>query len=197
MKYVVHKFYTIGQYEKEEKWLNEMSAKGMQLTDVGFCRYCFEKGMPGEYIYRLELLDHLPQHPESASYISFVEETGIEYVGSMIRWVYFRKKAQDGSFELYSDTESKLNHYKRIRCIADILTVIVLIPFILYVSHLVLKIIETSRHYGQIDSFFLNSLSPYLGLSLYYLALLLFVQIVVFPIRKNIRRLKKEIQLHE
>lgn len=197
MKYVIHKFFTIGQFEKEEKWLNEMSAKGMQLTDVGFCRYCFTKGNPGEYIYRLELLNHMPHHAESINYISFLEETGIEHIGSLLRWVYFRKKAGAGPFEIYSDTPSKINHYRRILFIANILTVVFIIPFISYVFHLVMKTLETKQHYDQFDSFFIQQLSPYLGFSLYYFILLLFVQIVVIPIRKSLYRLKKERAVHE
>lgn len=197
MKYVVHKFFTIGQYEKEEKWLNEMSAKGMHLTDVGFCRYSFEKGSPGEYIYRLELLNHLPQHPESISYINFLEETGIEHIGSMMRWVYFRKKASDSLFELYSDTESKINHYKRIIFIADIISLVILLPVLSHVTSLIFKILEMKNQYDTFDYFFLNQLNPSLGFSLYYLAIIIFVQTVVLPIRKSMFKLKRERTVHE
>ena len=101
-------------YEKEEKWLNEMSAKGFALADYFFCRYTFADCRPGEYIYRIELLEYLPGHPVSQKYIQFMAENGVEYVTRWGRWVYFRKKAEDGPFDIYSDVDSKIMHYKRI-----------------------------------------------------------------------------------
>ena len=112
MKHIVRKAYF--DYEKEEAWLNEMSAKGFVLTDYSWCRYVFEEGNRNEYIYRLELLENLPTHPESIAYLRFLEENGVEVVSSYLRWVYLRKKSKDGSFDLYSDSTSKIKHYQRI-----------------------------------------------------------------------------------
>jgi len=50
-------------YEKEEKWLNEMVAKGFAMTAYSWCHYTFENCVPGEYIYRIELLEHSVNHP--------------------------------------------------------------------------------------------------------------------------------------
>ena len=41
-------------------------------------------------------------------------ENGVERVASWIRWVYFRKRASDGPFDIYSDIGSRIAHYKRI-----------------------------------------------------------------------------------
>ena len=114
MKKVIYKLFFAWDFEKEEKWLNEMSAKGLNLDGVGLCKYIFEEGTPGEYIYRLELLEKGPTHAESEQYIRFLEDTGVEYVGSVIRWVYFRKKAADGGFDLFSDIDSRIKHFKRL-----------------------------------------------------------------------------------
>ncbi|MGM9662128.1 MAG: DUF2812 domain-containing protein [Oscillospiraceae bacterium] len=114
MKQVIHKVYWLWQFEDEEQWLNEMSAKGLHLTDVGLFRYVFEEGTPGAYQYRLEMLDHWPNHPESRKYIAFLEETGAEHVGSLKNWVYFRKRGEDGPFDLYSDIDSRIRHLQRI-----------------------------------------------------------------------------------
>ena len=65
----VHKFFSLGSFEKEEQWLNAMSQKGYQLVHVGWCSYTFMEGEPGKYLYRLELLEEVPEHPESAAYI--------------------------------------------------------------------------------------------------------------------------------
>ncbi|MDR3209763.1 MAG: DUF2812 domain-containing protein [Oscillospiraceae bacterium] len=102
-------------YEKEEKWLNKMAARGLALTDYGFSRYTFEDSAPGEYIYRIELLNNKLTHPESRNYILFMEESGAEVVATWMTWVYFRRKAAAGAFELYSDLDSRIKHYGRMR----------------------------------------------------------------------------------
>jgi len=102
-------------HEKEEKWLNEMSAKGFALIGYSWCKYIFTASHPSEYIYRIELLEQFPIHPESQHYLQFMAENGVEHIASYMRWVYFRKPAADGAFDIYSDTDSKINHYQRIR----------------------------------------------------------------------------------
>ena len=87
MKKVIRKLFWVWDFDKEEKWLNEMSAAGLQLRGVGFCKYTFEQGLPGEYVYRLELLNNWPSSYESVQYIRFIEDTGAEHIGSLLRWV--------------------------------------------------------------------------------------------------------------
>lgn len=113
MKQVIRKAYW--NWEKEETWLNKLSAKGLALVDYSWCRYVFEETPPGEYIYRIELLDYRALNPAGRKYIQFVEETGAEFVSSYMRWVYFRKKTADGPFTLHSDIPSQIAHNKRVR----------------------------------------------------------------------------------
>jgi len=101
-------------YEKEEKWLNEMAARGWLFTDYSWCRYVFQEGREGEFVYRIELLENLPTHPESQKYLRFLEGTGIECVASYLKWVYLRKKSADGPFDIYTDLESRIAHHRRI-----------------------------------------------------------------------------------
>lgn len=108
----VIKFYA--NYEKEERWLNSMAAQGWHLIDYVFGRYTFAKGEPGEYIYRIQLLDYPPAHPESAPYLELLEEAGVEVITSTFRWVYLRKRAADGPFEIFSDRESRIAHYRKV-----------------------------------------------------------------------------------
>ena len=114
MRKVIRKCFLAWQFDQEEKWLNEMASKGLGLVAIGFCRYEFEQCTPGEYQYRIELLGHKPTHPESVQYIKFVEDTGAEQIGSYMRWVYFRKKTDNGSFDLFSDNASRIRHLGRI-----------------------------------------------------------------------------------
>ena len=101
-------------YISEEKWLNSMSQKGLHMVNYTFLCYTFKEGIPGEYIYRIELLKELPTHPESAAYLRFMEESGVEVVATYLRWVYFRKKASEGTFEIYTDRKGKIGHARRV-----------------------------------------------------------------------------------
>jgi hypothetical protein len=113
MKRTIHKWFWLWNFDKEEDWLNEMAAKGLVLSGVGYCRYEFIENMPDAYQIRLEMLKKSPNHPESRDYMRFLEETGVELVGTLCRWAYFRKKAGGASFDLFSDFGSKIEHLNR------------------------------------------------------------------------------------
>lgn len=128
------KLFTIWNFQKEEAWINQMSKNGLQLISPGWVHFTFVNGKPNEYQYRLEMLPHYPSHPKSQDYIHFVEETGAEYIGSVKRWVYFRKKTEDGPFELISDLQDRISHFRRI----NVLLVILLAFLLMYPAIFVL-----------------------------------------------------------
>lgn len=101
-------------YEKEETWLNEMSAKGLAFTGFSFSRYAFSNSKPGEYIYRAEVLEKPPRHSSSQKYLRFMADSGVECVESFGHRVYFRRRADMGRFDIYTDIDSRLRHYRRI-----------------------------------------------------------------------------------
>lgn len=113
MKRVVIRPYI--DFESEERFLNEMSKKGWALTQYTWCKYTFEDVPKGKYIFRIELLENPVEHPKSQEYIRFMEETGAKLVSSYNRWVYFRRDAAEGEFDIYSDIDSRLKHYRRIQ----------------------------------------------------------------------------------
>lgn len=113
MRKTIRKWFWPWDFDKEEKWLNEMSANGLHLVNVTSYKYTFEEGTPGDYAVRLELLEKNSTSPESKQYIKFVEDTGAEYLGSGAYWAYFRKKKTDGEFELFSDIDSRIKHLNR------------------------------------------------------------------------------------
>ena len=100
----IWKWYWVWDFEKEERWLNEMAMSGWALAEVGWCNYTFERCEPGAYIVRLQMSGN------DRDYVSFLEEIGAEYVGRVIKWIYFRRSAEMGPFELFSDTKSTLEH---------------------------------------------------------------------------------------
>lgn len=104
----IRKWFWVWDFDKEERWLNEMALAGWLLVNVGLCSYTFERCEPGEYAVRLEM------HPADEAYIAFMQETGAQYIGRVIQWIYFSKKTEDGPFEIFSDLDSRINHLDRI-----------------------------------------------------------------------------------
>ncbi len=114
MRKVVRKWFWVWDFDKEEKWLNEMAAKGLALVAVGWCRYEFEDCVPGAYKICLDFLENHFGRVENEKYITFLEETGAEQVGVMSRWVYFRKKVSGEDFQLFSDNASRVRYLTRV-----------------------------------------------------------------------------------
>ena len=104
----VTKWYWVWDYEKEELWLNAMAQEGWALQRVGFATYYFERTEPGEYVVRLEC------RKKDEGYVSFVTDMGAEYVGRIAMWVYFRRKAELGEFELNGDLDSRIEQLTKI-----------------------------------------------------------------------------------
>ncbi|MBQ3485374.1 MAG: DUF2812 domain-containing protein [Clostridia bacterium] len=114
MRETIRKWFWAWEFDKEEAWLAEMAAKGKALVSARYLTYEFEDSEPGEYIVRLEMLENSPTSHEGQQYIGFVESTGAEFVGRVMKWVYFRKKAADGEFELHGDNATRIRHLRGI-----------------------------------------------------------------------------------
>ena len=108
----VHRLYM--DYEKEERWLNEMASRGWHLVRYRLGGYRFEQGEPGEWIYRIELLPAEPGSAASQEYLTLLLDSGAKVVSTHARWVYLRRPAALGPFELFSDLESRIGHYRRV-----------------------------------------------------------------------------------
>lgn len=104
---IIKKWVWVWDFDKEERWLNTMAQQGWVLDKTGFCRYEFVRCEPGEYTVRLEMREH------DEGYLSFMADTGAEYVGRMLKWIYFRKKTELGPFDIFSDAESRIAHLER------------------------------------------------------------------------------------
>jgi hypothetical protein len=171
-------------FEKEEKWLNDMATKGLNFAHYSPFKYLFDKGTPGEYIYRIELLDKMPSHPESKVYIEFMEEAGIECVSTFYRWVYLRKKAEDGAFDLYTDYDSRISFYKKVSRLVGIALIINLLVA-MYNSVLGLSIghergVYFNLYISTMNWIFVLALAP-----------------LYFNMKRKINKLKKEKKVYE
>lgn len=99
-------------YDKdaEEIWLKDMCQKGWALKKYFLGLYTFEPCTPGEFNYQIDLIQG-----KSEEFLEFLEESGVTVVGRWVRWVYLQKPAEEGVFEMYTDTDSKIEQYRRIR----------------------------------------------------------------------------------
>ncbi len=158
--------------DSEEKWINEMAAKGWAFEKFFLGFYTFVPCKPGEYLYQIDLLDNWVGDTENFS--SFMEEVGVEVVSQWYRWVYLRKLASDGNFEMYTDTSSKIRQYQRIMNF-----------------FIVGAVLEALCLWTEINAV-IHSQSPvFIGLTL-FIALILFAFIhLIFKCRWKIQELKK------
>ncbi|MFZ6026835.1 MAG: DUF2812 domain-containing protein [Chloroflexota bacterium] len=107
------KFFWSWQDEKEEAWLHEMALNGLHLVKLQGGIYHFEKGAPKQMAYRLDYRDW---NTSQQDYEQLFADAGWQYVGSMGGWQYFRKEAAPGSMpEIYTDTDSKVQKYRRLQ----------------------------------------------------------------------------------
>ena len=102
------RYFTIAVYEREQKWLNAMSRSGWNFVRTNGFVYTFEKGTPGEYIYKIDLPNESMTDVEVDAYYKFMEECGIEVVSSFKFWRYLRKKSTDGPFDSVNNTMAQL-----------------------------------------------------------------------------------------
>jgi hypothetical protein len=117
-------------YDKdaEEDWLRKMSLEGWAFKKFFLGFYTFEPCEPGEYNYRIDLLDHWSGN--KTDYAAFMEDLGVDVMGQWWRWVYLRKKAVNGPFEMYTDTNSKIALYQKIKSFFMIFLAIEILCFV-------------------------------------------------------------------
>ncbi|EOS60281.1 hypothetical protein C815_01524 [Firmicutes bacterium M10-2] len=109
----MRKFKIMFDKDKEIEWLDEMCRKGWAVKRFKYGLYTFEPCAPGEYIFDTDLNDKGLY--VSQSYRDLLEEMDIEFLCSSGFWFLVRRKAVLGPFELYTDYESKIAQYRRIR----------------------------------------------------------------------------------
>lgn len=115
--------------DKETEWINNLAKEGYALTKFFAGLYTFEKCEPGEYIYQIDLGNKMFAVQEG--YKEFMEENDVEIVQTWGMWIFLRKKAQKGDFVLYTDVDSSIEHYTKIRNMFKVVTILELLCFML------------------------------------------------------------------
>lgn len=125
----MRKFRIYFDKDAEQDWIMKMSNQGWAFQKFFLGVYTFKPSKPGEYIYQIDLLDDWSGNKKDFS--EFMEDSGVEVVGQWYRWVYLRKRSVDGPFEMYTDIDSKIMQYERMKKFFSVALIIELICFIM------------------------------------------------------------------
>lgn len=186
-------YFTIADFENEERWLNAMSRRGWHFISTNGLIYRFEQGRPGEYIYKIELAaegDALRR----ADYESFLAECGVEVVAHFKEWIFLRRRAAEGPIETADNRRAQLSLINRASGYAvDILCRLLCVFAVLSVVALVVAALlpEGSAAADALNGF---------GISVAVTGLAM-LALVFTPLIRRLRRragqLEREMSVHE
>jgi hypothetical protein len=169
------------QDEKEEAWLEAMSAESWHLSSVGLMgRYTFTKGEARPYNYRLDFM--LINKGNRAEYLQIYQDAGWVHIGEMSNWQYWRKPVVAGeTHEIFTDTDSKIKKYRRLLLfMAFMLVVLVFLGRSMFVD---------GPPYTDLSS--IVNLIYFTGRLLYAIIIPVYI-VVVVKLAQRINQLKKK-----
>lgn len=110
------RFYFAWDFKKEERWLDECSAKGEHMDRLTLFRYRFHRS-PGErFAYRYDFQPFGYRDRRFKEYLIHFTDAGWEYVGSIGLWHCFRRMHDPSqNMELYTDKATMKQFYQRIQ----------------------------------------------------------------------------------
>lgn len=138
----VWRFFSIADFEQEERWLNDMSASGWNFVRTNGLIFTFRKGTPGEFIYKMDLPENNAHGLGKEEYYLFLTECGNRIVCQNKDWIYLRKSAADGPFETSDNTYPRLKmvnkaygYANKVLCrLLSVFTIIALVLKVLAIS---------------------------------------------------------------
>ena len=117
--------------DKEIEWLDRMACDGYALNSFFMGVYNFVPCEKGEWQYQIDIgQGFFSVKPE---YKEFMEEMGVEIVQPWGPWVILRRHREEGPFELYSDVDSRIEHYKKILLLFKLVGLLELLGLIMCV----------------------------------------------------------------
>lgn len=121
----MRKFRLYFDKDKEISWLNEMAAQGWAMTGFFAGMFTFDECEPGAYLYQVDFSNRFGSVSED--YRELMKEMDIEIIQCWGYWIILRKKAEEGPFELYTDVDSQIEHYTKIRKLFKAVTIVELL----------------------------------------------------------------------
>ena len=104
----VWRFYTIADYDREERWLNDMAAAGWNFVRTNGVRFVFRKGTPGEFRYKIDLAERTADDRVQEEYYNFLTDCGLRIVCDFKEFIYLQKPTAEGPFDAADDTYARL-----------------------------------------------------------------------------------------
>ncbi|PJY99513.1 MULTISPECIES: DUF2812 domain-containing protein [Bacillus] len=100
--------------DSEEQWLNKMAGKGYELKGKCFLSYCFSDEASSDNS-TIKIDYRTFKHPgDFTDYRTLFEDSGWKHLFSSQGLHYFRRENASASDDIFSDTESKADRYKRL-----------------------------------------------------------------------------------
>lgn len=108
------KFKLFLRFDKEEKWLEDMSAQGWTLSRK-FIFYEFQKTAPERKIIRIDFRESKSKQ-DFIDYCTLFEDSGWKHIAGTKSsgTQYFLKMSKDSTEDIFSDTLSRAGRYKRL-----------------------------------------------------------------------------------
>lgn len=94
-------------FDKEEKWLNEMAGKGWALKSTNGVLYRFNQCRPGEFIYQIDF-NEKKSGTEAGDYVAFRSSCGDRFVYKCKSKIYWAREQASGPFESDDNIAAKL-----------------------------------------------------------------------------------------
>lgn len=128
-------------YEKEEQWINQLSAQGLHLMKPGTVKSWFKKDPSVRYSYCLDYQPGLKKGASMQDYFQLYQDAGWEYVTSYNGiWHYFRKIWEPAPTpKLYTDQESLAGQYQKMQRILSVVLCSNVMIFIIVMTILLLR----------------------------------------------------------
>lgn len=101
-------------FEKEEKWLQEMARQGLELEKATF-GYTFRHTSPEDTIIRIDYRT-FKKEDDFVDYCTLFEDSGWKHIAGKKSsgTQYFKKVNENGNDDIFSDKQSKAGKYKRL-----------------------------------------------------------------------------------
>lgn len=184
------RYFTIADYEREQKWLNAMSRSGWNFVRTNGFVYTFEKGTPGEYIYKIDLPNESMTDVEVDAYYKFMEECGIEVVSSFKFWRYLRKKSTDGPFDSVNNTMAQLTMVNKAYGMATKMLCFFIVIFALIILALNIALAFVSGNVAEFISGVIHGIA-----SSAFLAMAIIMIPIIQRLRTRVNELIDDIQI--
>jgi hypothetical protein len=123
-------------FEKEERWLEQMSAQGWHLIKIAGISYTFEQGTPEERIYKIDFR-WLKRKQDVEDYLALFADSGWKCAAPRVAGTnfYFNSHKGGGVRDIFSDGASKAQRSLRYATYMGYSLVGSLLPYtVLYAS---------------------------------------------------------------